>query len=1372
MIKANNVVTAILLSAVLFILSIQKAYSAACLDVFPGASQDWGPELTLENFKNSSNALGDKSGGNLALVAGQYKDVVVDEGGIVQFTTLSSEYRMKKLEIKEGATVVFLPGDYWIKDLKLEKDTTLAITGSGTVRIYAKNKIDIKENSHINDAAGELILIGYKNIEAEKELNFTGAMYSKKDIKIKKDSLISGSVTGKDVSINNPSTVTYDASKVTTPNFLAMCDSLVTLIPISEYRFDAASWVNGAANQVVDSISGFNGIAYGSQPTAGKLCNAVDLSASGVSDYIDLSTQAINGMSDFSISFWLNSNNTSGQSIFSGANSSAYYELVMWFNSPTNFQPYLKNYSNGNFTTASIADNTWHHVVWTRSGTENCLYRDKVLQGCVSHSSASLNINKFILGQEQSSSGLDDRYDFEGLVDELLIFDGPLSSAQITTIYDNQNLGLGYDGSARVCGLVPVAEYRFDELDWNGSAGDVKDSSDNDLHLTSYNASTENTSPVISGTPGFCRYGEFNGTDSYVQLDTDDSLVSLASEMTVTAWVNADVLPSGSNLKSIISKDENYEFHLDSNGEVFWWWGGGNKQLRTSGANITVGSWYHLAIAYKDGEQRIYVNGVSLANDNEPGTLTLNNDKFQVGQDQGFGNRFFDGSIDEVRVFDRFLSQSDVASIMADTRDCGSVLDHYRIEHDGAGLTCEAETITIKACEDSSCTNLYGSSTTLDFKADGVTQSTPTFTGETTVSLSQTTVGTLTLSVDNETVTASNPLVCVNSSGGSGCDIEFADVGLRFTDSTGNGSVDFWDQISGRVILEPIYIQPIKKNPDTGACQSVYTNIKPIEFQLDCIDPGSCTSMNLTLDNHSGSNETIEKSGSGNFTSVDLDFGLNGIAEISNLKYADAGKIKLNVRAPLQGSSDYMVGNSNEFVFRPKSYTVTIKDDDHGTDDPSYADDATDPLFKKTGENFTVQIQALNAENNVTLNYDDDDTGISLVPNITSKVQAPVGGEDGSLTIETYKFVDGISKVGANSYFNVAWDQVGILQLDASLDPVNYLNWARTDDVGAKITGSENNIGRFVPDHFSLIPSVSDHVTQECTNFTYMDQDFMIQYTLEAQNSIGVRMLNYEYSATNKNNYARSQPVIFMENTENGNYQEAGSNAVGSFGARLSAVNSTPNWDQGEFKFNKDEVKNSKFNRLAVGNPDGAYLGVNIILKLVDPDSSPLKDLDENPEDGNACIESPNAGANCTGKKLNSNDLKFRYGRVTLENSYGSELEKIRVPMKIEYWDNLSNTFKLNKDDSCTTYALIDLTTSPTRDVTNIGSEFENGEYKIGEGLLLDPAGNIAPIGVEFLVPDFLKFDWNNDNTDDNPSSTIQFGRYRGNDRVIYWREQ
>ncbi|MFB6259641.1 MAG: DUF6701 domain-containing protein, partial [Thiohalorhabdaceae bacterium] len=50
-------------------------------------------------------------------------------------------------------------------------------------------------------------------------------------------------------------------------------------------------------------------------------------------------------------------------------------------------------------------------------------------------------------------------------------------------------------------------------------------------------------------------------------------------------------------------------------------------------------------------------------------------------------------------------------------------------------------------------------------------------------------------------------------------------------------------------------------------------------------------------------------------------------------------------------------------------------------------------------------------------------------------------------------------------------------------------------------------------------------------------------------------------------------------------------------------------------------------------------------------------------------------------------------------------------------------------------------------------------------------AGNVGQITVTADALPFLEFDFNNDGTIADPAGIASFGRYRGDDRILYWRE-
>lgn len=209
-----------------------------------------------------------------------------------------------------------------------------------------------------------------------------------------------------------------------------------------------------------------------------------------------------------------------------------------------------------------------------------------------------------------------------------------------------------------------IAYYTLDETSWNSNSDEVLDASGNNLHGTAQNGVSTTTAKV-------CRGGYFNGSNGPVNI-SDNALLDLSDELTASAWIRPYAIP-GSGIMTILSKDENYEFHVNSSGEIYWWWHDSTNQQRsltTSGANIQAGDWYHVAVTYRSGSQTIYVNGSPLATASYNGTLRTNNDPLQIGGDQGYSGRQFNGLIDEVRIYGVAQNASEVLADMYATHPC------------------------------------------------------------------------------------------------------------------------------------------------------------------------------------------------------------------------------------------------------------------------------------------------------------------------------------------------------------------------------------------------------------------------------------------------------------------------------------------------------------------------------------------------------------------------------------------------------------------------------------------------------------------------------------------------------------------------------
>lgn len=242
---------------------------------------------------------------------------------------------------------------------------------------------------------------------------------------------------------------------------------------------------------------------------------------------------------------------------------------------------------------------------------------------------------------------------------------------------ENILLGAGsqvtYRAPAGDCGeTAEILSWSLDEQSWTGAAGEVLDTSGNNLNGRAINgATTASAAPALPAVSdqGTCGYGSFStGSSQYVEA-AHNSLLSLQQSFTIGLWVKPRSRPS-SGLMSILSKDENYEFHLNPNGTINWWWRTTNAAVQfNSSAALPVGEWSHVLIRYAPGNQRIYINGSLAGQANFSGTPLANNDPLQLGWDQIAG-RYFDGELDELRIYRGALSPAQITALVNERHAC------------------------------------------------------------------------------------------------------------------------------------------------------------------------------------------------------------------------------------------------------------------------------------------------------------------------------------------------------------------------------------------------------------------------------------------------------------------------------------------------------------------------------------------------------------------------------------------------------------------------------------------------------------------------------------------------------------------------------
>ena len=202
-----------------------------------------------------------------------------------------------------------------------------------------------------------------------------------------------------------------------------------------------------------------------------------------------------------------------------------------------------------------------------------------------------------------------------------------------------------------------VAAYSFNE----GSGTTANDSSGNGNHGTISGADW--TTNGHSGSA--LSFGGNDGNNDRVTTPASASL-DLTSNMTLEAWVFPTTV---SNWRTVIAKGTsgNLVYYLyansDSNTPVVGGLFGSTPRNLSGGTQLPTNVWTHLAGTYDGSSQRLYVNGVEVANRQQTGQMQLSSSVLRIGGNR-VSNQYFRGRIDEVRVYNRALEAFEIQSNM------------------------------------------------------------------------------------------------------------------------------------------------------------------------------------------------------------------------------------------------------------------------------------------------------------------------------------------------------------------------------------------------------------------------------------------------------------------------------------------------------------------------------------------------------------------------------------------------------------------------------------------------------------------------------------------------------------------------------------
>ncbi|MCR4284168.1 MAG: fibronectin type III domain-containing protein [Parcubacteria group bacterium] len=180
----------------------------------------------------------------------------------------------------------------------------------------------------------------------------------------------------------------------------------------------------------------------------------------------------------------------------------------------------------------------------------------------------------------------------------------------------------------------------------------------------------------------------FDGVDDAVQIADGGAFNFGSGDFTVSAWFKTSSIQT----KNIISKyigSGRYAFNLQVGGSgliSFMSSDGASKQIGAADTPYEDGAWHHI-VGVKDSAQlTLYIDNVLKGSTPFGGTVENSNYKTYIGA-RGYNNlpqdNYFPGLLDDVRIYNRALTQSDVATLY----DFGGYQCNDDTDNDLDGLT-------------------------------------------------------------------------------------------------------------------------------------------------------------------------------------------------------------------------------------------------------------------------------------------------------------------------------------------------------------------------------------------------------------------------------------------------------------------------------------------------------------------------------------------------------------------------------------------------------------------------------------------------------------------------------------------------------------
>ena len=412
------------------------------------------------------------------------------------------------------------------------------------------------------------------------------------------------------------------------------------LFPATTFQSVATYQLNGNVNDLTGNYNGTQ--SGGTWETNGEFLGCWN--SDGVSDEYLQASQPPNVKT---VSAWVYVTGTPSNSV--GA--------IVWTNGASSGPSvsYLlglsdvgKIYAFGSYVglTRTVTLNQWYHVAATyNAGTVKIYWEGTHVETRTTPYPSVVNGTQITIGRSFYTSNV---HNFNGSIDQIRIYDRTLTSADITTLYNE---------------TVATSSTNITFEEYNGIAYyKMSDATD---QLGNYNGTATNVNFNTEGKFGFA--GAFNGSSSVIDIPTIPNITGSGSNFSFSAWINFD---GSSGDRYIMSFRENSFVEIGFNSGYsprkleFKVNDGANKTVLVNESEITNNTWHHICLtAESSGNLTAYLDGTSKGT-TAIGSIGNAGQQNSIGAyNTGTAAGYFTGKIDQIRIYDSALSAANVTTL-------------------------------------------------------------------------------------------------------------------------------------------------------------------------------------------------------------------------------------------------------------------------------------------------------------------------------------------------------------------------------------------------------------------------------------------------------------------------------------------------------------------------------------------------------------------------------------------------------------------------------------------------------------------------------------------------------------------------------------